>query len=71
MANRFPGDQVALGAGEESMGEGGAGAAAVQVDDVAVPAAEEDDALVEGVVALRVDKVGAPQQIDGIPWAKR
>ena len=48
------------------MGEGGAGAAAVQVDDVAVPAAVEDDALVEGVVALGANEAGAPQQIEEI-----
>jgi hypothetical protein len=29
LANRLPGDQATLGAGEESMGEGGAGTAAV------------------------------------------
>src|SRR5271157_2367496 len=66
LANRFPGDQVALGAGEESMGEGAAGAAAVQVDDASVLVAGEDDALVEGVVALGVDEAGAPQEIEGI-----
>ena len=52
LANRFPGDQVTFGAGEESMGESGVDTAAIQVDDVAVPAAGEDDALEEGVVAL-------------------
>ena len=48
------------------MGEGGAGTAAVEVDDASVLAAGEDDALVEGVVALGVDEAGAPQQIEGI-----
>jgi hypothetical protein len=66
LANRFPGDQVALGAGEESMGEGGGDAAAVQVDDATVLAAGEDEALIEGIVALRVDEAGAPQQIERI-----
>ncbi len=41
-------------------------AAAVQVDDAAVPAAGEDDALVEGVVALGVDEAGVLQQIEGV-----
>ena len=54
-------DNFTLGAGEESMGEGAAGAAAVQVDDASVPVAGEDDALVEGVVALGVDEAGALQ----------
>lgn len=48
------------------MGEGGADAAAVQVDNAAVLAAGEDDALIEGVVALGVEEASAPQQIEGI-----
>src|SRR5208337_2726027 len=52
------------------MGESSADTAAVQVDDVAVPAAGEDDALVEGVVALGVDETGVPQQIEGIALGK-
>ena len=66
LANRFPGDQVTFGAGEESMREGSADTAAVQVDDVAVPAAGEDDALEEGVVAFAVREAGALQQIERI-----
>lgn len=66
LADRFPGDQIAFCAGDKSMGEGGADAAAVQVDDAAVLAAREDDALIEGVVALRIDEAGAPQQIEGV-----
>jgi hypothetical protein len=46
------------------MGEGGADAAAVQVHGAAVLAAGEDDALIEGVVALGVDEAGVPQQIE-------
>jgi hypothetical protein len=61
LANRFPGEQAALATGEEAMGEGGADAAAVQIHDAAVLAAGEDDALIEGVVAVRVDEPGAPQ----------
>ena len=48
------------------MGEGGAGAAAVQVDNASVLAAGEDDTPIEGVVALGVDKAGALQEIEGI-----
>ena len=66
LANRFPGDQVALGAGEKAMGEGGADAAAIQVDDASVLAAGEDDALVEGIMALGIDEPGALQPIEGI-----
>ena len=48
------------------MGEGGADTAAVEVDDASVLAAGEDDALVEGVVALRVEQAEALQEIEGI-----
>ena len=52
----FPGEQAALRAGKESMDEGGSDTAAVEVDDAAVLAAGEDDAPVEGVTALGVEK---------------
>ena len=52
VANRFPGEQAALRAREESMGEGAGSAAAVQVDNAFVLIAEEDEALIEGVVTL-------------------
>ena len=45
-------------AGQETMGEGGADAAAVEVDDVLVLIQGEDDALVESISALRVDQAG-------------
>ncbi len=61
LANRLPGDQVALGAGKEPMDESGADAAAVEVDDEVVLAAGENDALIEGVTALWIDEAGAPQ----------
>src|ERR1035437_9644388 len=48
------------------MSESGVDTAAIQVDDVAVPAAGNDDALEEGVVALRVEETRAPQQIEGV-----
>ena len=47
--------QAALAAGQEAMGEGGADAAAVEVDDVLALAQREDDALIESISALRVD----------------
>jgi len=53
------------------MGEGGAGTAAVQVDDPLVPVAGENDALVEGVVALGVDETGAPQEIEGLALGEK
>ncbi len=56
LANRFPGEQAALRAGEESMGEGGSDTAAVEVDDASALAAREDDAPVESVAALWVEK---------------
>src|SRR5437879_11809944 len=56
LANRFPGEQAALGAGKESMGEGGSDTAAVEVDDASALAAREDDAPVEGVAALWVEQ---------------
>lgn len=66
LAHRSPRDQVTLGAGEKSMGEGGVDAAAVQVDDAAVLAAWEYDALIQGIVALEIDNAGFPQQIERI-----
>src|SRR5262249_39507538 len=59
-------DNFTLGAREESMGEGAASAAAVQVDNASALAAGEDDPLIEGVVALGVDEAGALQEIEGI-----
>ena len=52
LANRFPGEQATLGAGEESMGEGGGDTAAVEVADASALAAREDDTPVEGIVIL-------------------
>ena len=48
------------------MGEGGADAAAVEVDDVFALAQREDDALIESVGAVRVEQADLPQQIEGI-----
>src|SRR6266446_2558931 len=63
LANRFPGEQAALGAGEESMGEGGSDAAAVEVDDASALAAREDDAPVESVAAWWVEQAETLQEI--------
>ena len=63
LANRFPSEQAALGAGKESMGEGGSDTAAVEVDDASALAAREDDASVEGVAALCVEQAETLQKI--------
>ena len=52
LLNLLPSIQATLRAGEESMGEGGSDTAAVEVDDASALAAGEDDAPVEGIVAL-------------------
>jgi len=70
LANRFPGEQAALGAGEESMGEGGSDAAAVEVDDASALAAREDDAPVEGVAALWVEQAETLQEIARIALSR-
>jgi putative ABC transport system permease protein len=66
MADLFPGIQAPLAAGQETMGEGGADAAAVEVDDVLVLIQGEDDALVESISSLRVDQADCSQQCDGM-----
>ena len=48
------------------MGEGGSGAAAVQVDDASALAAGENDALVEGVAALCGEQAETLQEIPRI-----
>ncbi|HEY6369608.1 MAG TPA: hypothetical protein VIX37_03450 [Candidatus Sulfotelmatobacter sp.] len=70
LANRFPGEQAALGAGEESMCEGGSDAAAVEVDDAAALAAREDDAPVEGVAAWWVEQAETLQEIARIALSR-
>jgi len=63
LVSQFPGEQAALGATEEAMGKGLAGAAAVEVDDATILAAREDNTLAECTAALRVDEAGALQQL--------
>ena len=52
LANRFPGEQAALGARKKLMGERGNDTATVEVDDASALAAGEDDTSVESVAAL-------------------
>ena len=63
LLNLLPGIQATLGAGEESMGEGGSDTAAVEIDDAPALAAGEDDAPVEGIAALRVEQAETLQEI--------
>jgi hypothetical protein len=70
LANRFPGEQAALGAGEESMGEGGSDTAAIEVDDASTLAAREDNASVEGIVTLRIEQAEAPQELARIALSR-
>ncbi len=56
MADRFPGEQSALGAGKESMRKGSSGTAAVEVDYTSVLATRKDDTLVKGIVPRGVDR---------------
>src|SRR5712691_11304476 len=48
------------------MREGGADTAAVEVHDMSILAAREDDTPVEGIAALRVDQAGALEQLEGV-----
>ncbi len=64
--NLLPCIQAALGAGQKPMGEGGADAAAVEVDDVFSLTQRENDALVKSVGSVYVQQAGLSQQIEGI-----
>src|ERR1700677_3022579 len=66
MAHLFPCIQAALASGQETMGEGRAGAAAVKVDDALALTQREDDALIKSIRALCVDKTGCAQKFEGI-----
>ena len=54
LLNLLPGIQATLAAAKEAMSGGCSDAAAIEVDDVSAPMAGEDDALVEGVAAPRI-----------------
>ena len=58
--------QAALSTRQETMSEGRADTAAVEVDDVLALSQREDDAPIESIRALRVDQAGSSQQIEGI-----
>jgi hypothetical protein len=66
MANRLPGEQAALGTGEKSMREGGVDTAAIEVHNLGVLIAGEDNTPVESVAALEVDETGALQRFQGV-----
>ena len=66
MAHLFPRIQAALAAGQETMGEGRADAAAVEVDDVLALTQREDDALIKSIRTLCVDQTGCPQEFERI-----
>src|SRR5580692_11983457 len=68
--NLLPSIQATLGAGKESMGEGGSDTAAVEVDDASALAAREDDAPVEGVAALWVEQAETLQEIARIALSR-
>src|SRR6202453_4234333 len=68
MAHLFPCVQSALAAGQETMGEGRADAAAVEVDDVFALTQWEDDALIKSIRTLCVDKTGCPQKFEGVTF---
>ena len=70
-AHRLPGKQSALGARQQPVREGGANAAAVQVDDLAVPAAGEDHTAAETIMALTIDQPGLEQPIEAIAQSRQ
>ena len=59
-------DNFTLRAGQQLVGESAADTAAIQVDDLTLLAAGEQDAAPEAVVALPADQTGAPQRLEGI-----
>jgi len=64
VANLLPCIQAALAPGQEAMGERGADAAAVEVDDVLALAQRKHDALIESIRAPRVDEAEPSQHIE-------
>src|SRR5215469_402631 len=57
----LPSIQAALGPRQEAVSEGGADAAAVEVDDVPIPKQGKDDALIESICALGINEAGCSQ----------
>ena len=70
LLNLLPGIQATLGAGEESMGEGGSDTATVEIDDAPALAAREDDAPVESIAALRIEQAETPQELTRIALSR-
>ena len=62
----LPSKQAAFGAGQELVRESAADTAAIQVDDVTLLAAGEQDAAPEAVPALPADQPGLAQRLEGI-----
>src|SRR5215472_2795386 len=66
VAECLPSKQAALRAGQELMRESAADTTAIQVDDLTLLAAGEQDAAPEAVVALPADQPGPAQRLEGI-----
>src|SRR6185369_8139600 len=62
-ADDIPGKQASLGARQEAMREGGADAAAVEIDDAVVLAARKDDAAIESVAAVGIHQTTMTQAV--------
>jgi hypothetical protein len=56
VAERFPCEQSAFRAGQESMRKGGADAATIEINDAMVLTAGKDHSTAEGILALRADQ---------------
>src|SRR5215472_4930616 len=66
VAECLPSKQAACGTGQELVRESAADTAAIQVDDLTLLAAGEEDATPEAVVALPADQPGPAQRLEGI-----
>src|SRR6516162_2508723 len=66
VAECLPSKQAAFGSGQELVWESAADTTAIQVDDLTLLAAGEQDAAPEAVVALPADQTGPPQRLEGI-----
>jgi hypothetical protein len=66
LLDRFPGKQAAFRTGQEAMREGIANAAAIQVDDVILLTAGEDNAAAKSIGALRSNQARIEQTFQGV-----
>ena len=71
MAHLFPCIQAALAAGQETMGERRADAAAVEVDDVLALLQRKHDALIESVRTACVNEAEPTQHIERMPLRRQ